>query len=62
MNSWTAANIMICPISDVITDFETRLDGGGFGDNLAYGPAHPTIISHVFRKGHTEHRNRKDKE
>ena len=34
---------MMCPIRDVITDFDARDDGGGFGDNLAYGPAQPTV-------------------
>jgi hypothetical protein len=30
-------------MSEVITDLETRLEGGGFGDNFQYGPDHPTI-------------------
>jgi hypothetical protein len=35
----------ICPTREVITDFDTRLDGGGCGDNFAYGPVHPTRVS-----------------
>jgi hypothetical protein len=42
----------ICPIRLVMTDFETRLDGGGFGESLEYGPAQPinTAIGKIKNK------------
>jgi hypothetical protein len=45
-----------------MTDFDTRLEGGGFGDNFEYGPAHPTNLSaKILAKIDTEDSNWKNK-
>ena len=43
-----------------MTDFDTRLDGGGFGDNFQYGPAHPTISLDKSKRDHTKDCDRKN--
>jgi hypothetical protein len=42
----------MCPMSDVITDFDTRLDGGGFGESRVYGPVHPTENQPSYQKAY----------